>query len=36
VTPIREFSYAVGAYVLYGGDFRIVSVGWQYSWIGKK
>jgi len=30
-----KFSYSRGAYVRYGGKFQNVSVGWQYSWIGK-
>jgi hypothetical protein len=28
-----KFSYNSGAYVSIGGDYRNVSVGWQYSWI---
>jgi hypothetical protein len=27
--------YADGAYVRFGGDYKIASVAWQYSWIGK-
>jgi hypothetical protein len=30
-----KFSYSNGAYVLYGGDYQNVSVGWQYSWQGR-
>jgi hypothetical protein len=30
-----KVGYADGAYVRYGGDYRIASVAWQYSWIGK-
>lgn len=30
-----KFSYSNGAYVRYGGDYQSVSVGWQYSWIGR-
>ena len=30
-----KFSYSKGAYVRFGGNFQNVSVGWQYSWIGK-
>ena len=26
--------YADGAYVRFGGDYRIVSLAWQYSWFG--
>jgi len=28
-----KVSYAQGAYIRFGGDFRIVSVAWQYSWL---
>jgi hypothetical protein len=28
-----KFSYNSGAYVSIGGDYKNVSVGWQYSWI---
>ena len=28
-------SYANGAYVRFGGDFQVVSLAWQYSWIGR-
>ena len=30
-----KVAYADGAYIRYGGDYRIVAVAWQYSWIGK-
>ena len=30
-----KFSYNRGAYVIYGGNYQNVSVGWQYSWLGK-
>jgi hypothetical protein len=30
-----KIGYADGAYVRFGGDYRIASVAWQYSWIGK-
>lgn len=30
-----KFSYNRGAYIRYGGNFNNVSVGWQYSWVGK-
>ncbi len=30
-----KFSYNRGAYIRYGGNFNNVSVGWQYSWIGR-
>jgi hypothetical protein len=26
--------YADGAYVRFGGDYRIASIAWQYSWLG--
>jgi len=28
-------SYSGGTYVRYGGDYQSVSVGWQYSWLGR-
>ncbi len=30
-----KLGYADGAYVRFGGDYKIASVAWQYSWIGK-
>ena len=30
-----KFSYSRGAYIRYGGNFNTVSVGWQYSWLGR-
>lgn len=30
-----KFSYNRGAYIRYGGSFDNVSVGWQYSWLGR-
>jgi len=27
-------SFSTGAYISYGGDYKNVSVAWQYSWIG--
>lgn len=30
-----KLALADGAYVRFGGDYRIVSLAWQYSWIGK-
>ena len=30
-----KVSYAQGAYVRFGGNYRIASVAWQYAWIGK-
>ena len=30
-----KFSYSAGAYVAIGGDYRNVSIAWQYSWIGR-
>ena len=30
-----KFSYSRGAYIRYGGNFNNVSVGWQYSWLGR-
>jgi len=30
-----KISYNKGAYVRFGGDYQNVTVGWQYSWLGK-
>ena len=30
-----KVGYADGAYVRFGGDYKIASVAWQYSWIGQ-
>jgi hypothetical protein len=30
-----KVGYAQGAYIRFGGDLRILSVAWQYSWIGR-
>jgi hypothetical protein len=30
-----KFSYNRGAYVRFGGKYNNVSVGWQYSWLGR-
>ena len=30
-----KVSYSNGAYVTFGGNFRNVSVAWQYSWLGR-
>ncbi len=30
-----KFSYNRGAYISYGGNYQNVSVGWQYSWLGR-
>jgi hypothetical protein len=30
-----KLSYSDGAYVAYGGNFRNVSIAWQYSWLGR-
>ena len=30
-----KFSYNRGAYVRYGGNYQNVSMGWQYSWLGR-
>ncbi len=30
-----KFSYNNGAYIKYGGNFQNISVGWQYSWLGR-
>lgn len=30
-----KFSFSRGAYVLVGGDYKTMSVGWQYTWLDK-
>jgi hypothetical protein len=30
-----KVSYSSGTYTLFGGDYRNVSVAWQYSWLGR-
>jgi hypothetical protein len=30
-----KISYNKGAYIRFGGDYQNVSLGWQYSWLGK-
>jgi hypothetical protein len=30
-----KLGYAQGAYVRFGGDYKIASAAWQYSWIGE-
>lgn len=30
-----KFSYSRGTYVRFGGDFQLVQVAWQYSWLGR-
>jgi hypothetical protein len=30
-----KFSYNNGAYIRYGGDYQNVTVGWQYTWLGR-
>jgi Putative MetA-pathway of phenol degradation len=30
-----KLSYNNGAYIRYGGSYQNVSVGWQYSWLGR-
>ncbi len=30
-----KVGYAAGAYVRFGGNYKIASVAWQYSWIGQ-
>ena len=29
-----KLSYSDGAYIRYGGNYRGISIGWQYSWLG--
>lgn len=30
-----KVSYNRGAYIIYGGNYQNISVGWQYSWLGR-
>lgn len=30
-----KLSYSNGAYIRYGGNYQSVSLGWQYSWVGR-
>lgn len=30
-----KVSYNRGAYIIYGGNYQNVSVGWQYAWLGR-
>jgi hypothetical protein len=30
-----KLNYSDGAYILYGGNYHNVSIGWQYSWFGR-
>jgi hypothetical protein len=30
-----KFNYSAGAYITYGGNYKSVSVAWQYSWLGR-
>ncbi len=30
-----KMSYSRGAYIRYGGNYHNLSVGWQYSWLGR-
>ena len=30
-----KVSYSAGAYIRFGGDYRNLSLGWQYSWVGR-
>ena len=30
-----KVSYAQGAYIRFGGDYKIFSAAWQYSWIDR-
>ncbi len=30
-----KVSYSNGAYIRFGGNYQNVSVGWQYSWVGR-
>ena len=30
-----KFGYSEGAYIRFGGNYRNVSIAWQYSWLGR-
>jgi hypothetical protein len=30
-----KLSYSTGAYITYGGNYKEISVAWQYSWLGR-
>lgn len=30
-----KFSYSRGTYIRYAGNYQSVSIGWQYSWLGR-
>lgn len=30
-----KVSYSNGAYIRYGGNYQNISIGWQYSWLGR-
>ncbi len=30
-----KLNYSVGSYVRFGGNYHAISIGWQYSWIGR-
>jgi hypothetical protein len=30
-----KLNYSDGAYILYGGNYHNVTIGWQYSWFGR-
>jgi hypothetical protein len=30
-----KLGYADGAYIRFGGDYRVFSIAWQYAWIGR-
>ena len=39
-TPLHKhqslkFSYSYGAIVRVGGNYHNLSIGWQYSWLGR-
>ena len=31
-----KFSFSDGAYIRYGGNYRSISLAWQYGWVGSK
>jgi hypothetical protein len=30
-----KVGYAQGAYIRFGGDYKVASAAWQYSWISQ-
>jgi hypothetical protein len=32
--PSLKISYSDGTYIRFGGNYQVVQVAWQYSWLG--